>query len=129
MKICKPNDVITVMKSGTLTLQYGQGRKADKIEVGAGEVIEVTEHCKVEGTEIVHWPAPIPRTVAKRAAAPQKLRKCGDTLTRLEIPDTADPLVRDIEAKLEQRGALLRHAIQQAAERLKTGKGLDEQPT
>lgn len=119
--VCRQGDVLTAMQDGTLRVTYGQGRKADEIEMGEGEAIEILETCKVSGIEFLRFQAPIDRLKWKRQVITQRQRKCSENMTVLEIPDIVDPLVRDIEMRLQLRGADMKARVRQEAERLRKG--------
>lgn len=121
VKICRQGDVLTIMEKGTLRMTYGQGRRADELEVGEGEAIEILETCKCSGVEFLQFQAPISRVKWKRQVIKQKPRICKENMTVLEIPDIVDPLVRDIEARLQLRGADLKARVRLEAERLRQG--------
>lgn len=121
MKLVKSGDTVTVMEAGKLRMTYGQGRRADEIEVEEGEIVTISEACKIDGPEVIIWHAPRSRIALKRAALQQKPRYCGDKILKLEMSDPVNPLVRDIEQKLADRGAIMRALINAEAERLKSG--------
>lgn len=113
-------DVMTVVEAGNLKMAFGSGRKAEEYFCAIGDHFEIREPTKISGDAKVHVKkAPINRVVRKSMALEQPVRQCSASFATLELPDIADPVVRELENKLEQRGALLRHRLAIESEKLK----------
>ena len=110
--------VVTFLESGTARFSFGKGKTAQELLVHAGEVMEIDQVTKIEGVDVHITPPKQRRTIAKRAHRPQKLRTCDFSFAQLELPDVGDQSLKDLETKLNERGALLRAKLAGEAKRL-----------
>lgn len=111
-------DVVTFLESQMVKVTYGK-KAATEFVVASGDVWSIDEPTKIIG-ETFHVSAPkVPRTISKRAYRQQPVRTCDVSLATLELPDTSDPLVRDLEARLEMRGAAMKARLLAETQKLK----------
>jgi len=111
-------DVVTFLDSGLAKLGYGKGTTAQEIAVQAGEVMAVDRPTSIANVD-VHVASPrVPRTINKRRFRPQHTRHCDLSFAKLELPAVGDPKLRELEAKLKERGDTLKARLRTESTRL-----------
>lgn len=121
MTYLEQNDVVTFLESGTVEFKPGKmpGNKPHSRQVSEGEVFCADAVWQIEGAEHQVNRAELSRVQNKRAPRPQTPRFCSLSFASLEMPDTVDPQLRDIENRLQLRSDARQRRLRQEADALK----------